>query len=305
MRTMRRTLLPASLLLVVAACAGPESEPFDPVAWEVGETAWRAEEEAILTSDRSWLTVADLHFLTVGEHTVGSGESDDLRLPERFPEAAVRVTYDAEGRAFAEVRDGLGATRHGEAFTSGEIEVGEANAIVLDERISFWFHTSGERRALRLRNLDHWLRTTFTGRVWYPLDERYRIEGRFEPYPEERAIKAVNIRGDLEDYVSHGDVVFELDGESHRMQAFTRANGDLFFVMTDGTSGTETYPSARFLEMPPPEDGRVVMDFNRAVNPPCGFSEFTTCPTPPAENRLPVRIEAGEKRYPRPPVPTD
>ncbi len=308
MRSMRRLsfafpplLIP---LLALAGCS-PGNEPFDQGAWEEQEADWREEVEATLTSDRSWLTVAGLHFLTAGEHTVGSGASDDLRLPDRFPSAAVRVTFDPDGRAYAEAAEGVEATLHGETFTSGELEIGEANAIVLDDRISFWLHTSGDRRALRLRDLDRWLRATFTGRVWYPLDPKYRVEARFERYGEERPIKAVNIRGDLEDYVSHGEAVFDLDGETIRMQAFTRSNGNLFFVMTDRTSGVETYPAARFLTVPPPEDGRVVMDFNRAVNPPCGFSEFTTCPTPPAQNRLPIRVEAGEKRYHRPPGPTD
>ncbi len=298
-------LLPLPLLVVSLGCAAVGSEPFDRKAWEEGEAAWRAQEEAELVSDGSWLTVAGLHFLTAGEHTVGSGASDDLRLPDRFPAAAVRVRFDADGRAFAEVAEGVAATIAGATFSSGELEIGEANAVHLDDRISFWLHTSGDRRALRLRDMDRWLRTTFTGQVWYPLDPAYRVEARFDPYPEERPVKAVNIRGDLEDYVSHGEAVFDLAGETHRMQAFTRSNGNLFFVMTDLTSGVETYPAARFLTTSPPSDGRVILDFNRALNPPCGFSEFTTCPTPPAQNRLPVRIEAGEKRYHRPSRPTD
>ncbi len=302
MRGMRALL---SILLVptLLAC-GTGNEPFDPAAWERSVADWRQREEADLTSDRSWLTVADLHFLTAGEHTVGSAEADDLRLPERFPESAVHVTFDADGRAFATVADGVEATLKGEPFTSGELEIGEAAALALDDRVWFWLHTSGERRALRLRDLDHWLRTTFTGRVWYPPSPEYRVEAVFDPYAEERHVKAVNIRGDLEDYVSHGEVVFDLGGESQRMQAFTRSNGNLFFVMTDGTSGVETYPSARFLTVPPPADGRVILDFNRAENPPCGFSEFTTCPTPPPQNRLEIRVEAGEQRYHRPAAPT-
>ena len=156
----------------------------------------------------------------------------------------------------------------GEPFTEGELELGEDGALHLDERLRFWLHSSGERRALRLRDLDHPLRTNFTGRKWFPLDPKFRVAAAFERYPETRHVEAINIRGDIENYASDGDVVFDWDGQEIRMQAFNRRNGVLFFVLSDGTSGMETYRSARFLEVPPPENGRVVVDFNRAVNPP-------------------------------------
>ena len=304
MRTHSRSgLLLATVLFAGAGCSGPA--PFDEAAWRAGEETHRAEVEAELTSDGSWLTVAGLHFLTVGEHTVGSGEDADLRIPDRFPELAVTVSWTAEGVAAARVAEGVSATVASEPFTEGELEMGEGGAIVLDDRISFWLHNSGERRALRLRNLDHPLRTNFTGRKWFPLDSRFRVVADFEPYAERRYVEAINIRGDIVDYESDGEAVFDWDGQEVRMQAFNRANGDLFFVFSDGTSGGETYPSARFLEVPPAQDGRVVVDFNRAENPPCGFNSFTTCPTPPSQNRLSIRVEAGELRYHPGMAPTD
>lgn len=296
-------VLPAALVLG-AACS--DREPFDLAAYRAGEEAWRAEQEADLRSDGSWLTVADLHFLTAGEHTVGSGEDADLRLPERFPGTAVTVSWSKDGTATARVAEGVSATVAGEPFTEGPLEVGEKAAVHLDGRLRFWLHTSGERRALRLRDLDHPTRTNFTGRRWFAVDPAYRVEAVFERYPEPREVEAINIRGDIERYVSHGAAVFERDGVEIRMQAFTRSSGRLFFVMSDGTSGAETYRAARFLEVPPPDGDRVILDFNRAENPPCGFSQFTTCPTPPPSNRLAVRIEAGELRYEPPTAsPTD
>ncbi len=297
-------LLLATLVLASIGCTG-EGEPFDEAAWREGEDAYRQRVEETLTSDRSWLTVAGLHFLTVGEHTVGSGEDADLRIPDRFPELAVTVSWSADGKAFARVGEGIDATVGGEPFIEGELELGEDGALHLDERTRFWLHSSGERRALRLRDLDNPLRTNFTGRKWFPLDPKFRVAAAFERYPETRHVEAINIRGDIENYESDGDVVFDWDGQEIRMQAFNRRNGVLFFVLSDGTSGMETYRSARFLEVPPAENGRVVVDFNRAVNPPCGFNQFTTCPTPPPQNRLAIRIEAGELRYQHGSAPTD
>ena len=236
---------------------------------------------------------------------LGSGADADLRIPGRFPEVAVTVSWTSDGRAVARVADGVSATVAGEPFTGGELEMGEDGAIVLDDRIRFWLHNSGERRALRLRDLDSALRANFTGREWFPLDPGFRVVAAFERYPEPRHVEAINIRGDIVDYESEGEAVFEWEGEEVRLQAFNRANGDLFFIISDGTSGIETYPSARFLETPPPQDGWAVVDFNRAENPPCGFNRFTTCPTPPPQNRLSIRIEAGEMRYEPPSAPTD
>ena len=296
--------LVAILLLAGTACtSGPP--PFDEAAWRATEETHRAEVEAQLTSDGSWLTVAGLHFLTVGDHIVGSGEDADLRLPGHFPETAVTVSWTGEGKAMARVADGVEATVGGEPFTEGELVLGEDGALHLDERTRFWLHSSGERRALRLRNLDNPLRTGFAGRKWFPLDPRFRVAGAFERFPQQRRVEAINIRGDIEAYVSDGEFVFDWEGQEVRMLAFTRANGNLFFVMSDGTSGAETYPSARFLTAPPPVDGTAVVDFNRAVNPPCGFNGFTTCPTPPPQNRLSIRVEAGELRYHAGSVPTD
>ena len=288
-------LLP--ILCTAFAVASCGDQLFDEAAWKEGEAAWRQQEEAELTSDGDWLTVAGLHFLTVGKHVVGSAESSDLVLPPRFPDTAAVVEWTADGRALARVAEGVDALVGGESFSEGELALGESGAVHLDDRTWFWLHSSGERRAIRLRDLDAPLRTGFTGREWFPLDEQYRVEAVFERYPERRAVEAVNIRGDIENYVSDGDVVFSIHGEEVRMQAFTRSNGNLFFVMSDLTSGVTTYPSARFLTAPPPEGDRAIVDFNRAVNPPCGFNQFTTCPTPPPQNRLRVAIEAGEKRY--------
>lgn len=304
-----RTSLRFGSLLVILLLAGTActsgTPPFDEAAWRAGEEAHRATVEAELTSDGSWLTVAGLHFLTVGEHVVGSGEDADLRLPGRFPEVAVTVSWTAEGTAIARVAEGVTATVGGEPFTEGELVLGEDGALHLDERARFWLHPSGERRALRLRDLDNPLRTNFTGRKWFPLDPKYRVVAAFERYPQPRQIEAINIRGDIERYVSEGEAVFDWEGEEIRLQAFKRRNGDLFFIVSDGTSGLETYRAARFLETPPPQDGWAVVDFNRAENPPCGFNAFTTCPTPPPQNRLSIRLEAGEMRYHPGSAPTD
>jgi uncharacterized protein (DUF1684 family) len=108
-----------------------------------------------------------------------------------------------------------------------------------------------------------------------------------------------NILGQVEKMPSPGYAVFTLDGKEHRIEGVFETPGatELFFIFKDGTSGKETYPAGRFLYSVLPKEGQVVLDFNRAYNPPCAFTEFATCPLPPRENWLAGRIPAGELRY--------
>jgi uncharacterized protein len=103
-----------------------------------------------------------------------------------------------------------------------------------------------------------------------------------------------NLLGDVDTMVASGDVVFSLNGQPQRMVAIVDGD-ELWFIFRDLTSGDTTYDAARFLYTPPPKDGKVVLDFNRAENPPCAFNAYTTCPLPPPQNRLKVRVEAGEQ----------
>ena len=181
-------------------------------------------------------------------------------------------------------------------LTSAVLEPGEKNAIVLG-KLSMWVHASGPRLAIRLRDLESPIRKEFMGLDWFPVDSAFRVTGKFTAYPEPKEVEILNMLGDIELYKSPGVVDFELQGQSIRMEPVLNTEGNFWFIFKDLTSGKETYPAARFLYADRPTDGSVVVDFNKAYNPPCAFNPYTTCPMPPKENRLKVRIEAGEKNY--------
>jgi uncharacterized protein len=128
------------------------------------------------------------------------------------------------------------------------------------------------------------------------------VEARLETPSEQREVIVPAVAGPGERYAVAGTAVFEApdaEGEQ-RLLAFEETPGeDLFFVFGDATNRSETYPGGRFMYMPPPAEGsdRMVIDFNQAYNPPCVFTEFATCPFPLPENRLAIRVEAGELRY--------
>jgi uncharacterized protein (DUF1684 family) len=124
------------------------------------------------------------------------------------------------------------------------------------------------------------------------------VEARLEPTPSERKISIPNVLGEVEEMSSPGTAVFTVAGKEYRLTPVVEPGGDqLFLLFGDLTNRDETYGAGRFLEVDMPKDGKVVLDFNRAYNPPCAFTPFATCPLPPPQNRLKVRVEAGEKRY--------
>jgi uncharacterized protein (DUF1684 family) len=257
---------------------------------------WRNDREERLKSDEGWLTVAGLYWLREGENHFGSDPLNDFVLPEGSAPAQVGVFDYRAGKVTVRIEPGLEVTQHGKPVERAAMEMGSKDAISIG-KLKLWVHYSGERLAIRLRDLNSSLRKEFTGLHWFPVSEKYRVEARFIAYDEPREIEMVNILGDVEKFQSPGVVAFELGGQKLELQARSGNEERLFFVFRDLTSGKETYPAARFLAAQRVDEDTVDMDFNKAYNPPCAFSPYTTCPIPPKENRLPIRIEAGEKKY--------
>ncbi len=268
----------------------------DPYRKEI--QAWRVEREANLQKDGSWLTVAGLYWLRGGESTVGADSENDFVLPETAPAFVGTFTYE-DGKVTFRAREGVAVIhkKDEKPVSLVTLEPGEKNALVFG-KLSMWVHASGPRLAIRLRDLESPIRKEFTGLSWYEIDPAYRVTAKFTAHPKPKDVEILNMLGDIERYQSPGLVEFELLGQAFRMEPVLSSDRrQIWFIFKDGTSGKETYPAARFLYADLPKDGSVVVDFNKAYNPPCAFNPYTTCPMPPKENRLKVRIEAGEKNY--------
>ncbi len=257
--------------------------------------AWRAERETNLAADDGWLTVSALFFLRDGETTFGSSPRNDLVIPRLPAEAGVLTLED--GRVTVRAHGDQTLTIDDQDIEGAQLYPSERRVTVRSGPVSFWVHLSGARLAIRVRDTEAELRKQFTGLEWFPVDERYRVRGRFTPHDEPVTVKTMNILGDVETYTSSGYVTLTVEGEEVRMLP-VNSGRRLWFIMRDLTSGEETYGAARFLYADAPdEDGWTTVDFNKAYNPPCAFNPHTTCPLPPPDNRLDVRIGAGEKNY--------
>lgn len=261
--------------------------------------SWRAGRIERLQRPDGWLTLVGLAWLQPGDNSVGSAEGSVVALPAGAPArlGTIRVVGD---EATFTAAPAVEVTSAGEPVSTVRLRSDrDGNPTVLTHgTVSFYLIGRNGRLAVRVKDSEAAARKRFAGIEHFPVDPKWRVEARFEPAPAGHEIEVPNALGYLEKMNAPGHVVFELGGATQRLLALDdTGDGRLFLVFADRTTGRETYGGGRFLYADPPREGRTVLDFNRAYNPPCVFSVYSTCPLPPPGNRLEIRIEAGEKTY--------
>ena len=291
----------AGVLLGLSVAPGAAAdEPY-----RAGILEWRAEREARLVADGGWLSVAGLFWLKDGENRLGTEPSLEIALPPgsapgraglfilKDGETTVSLEPGVEGRIAGEVPRGAVRMRPDTSGSPDVLEMGSLSLNVIER---------GGRYGVRLKDKNNPARKTFTGLRWYDVKEEYRVVARWVPYAPPKAVKVPNVLGQVQAMPSPGSAEFTLDGKTIRLDGVLEEEGaqELFFIVRDGTSGRETYAAGRFLYADLPRDGQIVLDFNKAYNPPCAFTPYATCPLPPPQNWMPVRVEAGELAYGKP-----
>ncbi len=282
-------------LLLTAPAAAQQG---DPAAFAQATAAWHAQREKRLTAEDGWLTLVALLWLQEGDNVAGSGTGASVVFPAKAP--ARLGTFRRRGQAVAfQPEPGVLVTGAGKAFTGGPLKTDAEGEPDVLETAGLRFHVviRGERVGLRVKDPDAPKRRDFHGIPTYAADLRWRIEAKWEPAPPGASIAVPDVLGKVEQMAAPGTAVFSVEGKEYRLTpVLEEGESNLFFVFADATNHTETYGAGRFLYAQPPKDGHVVLDFNRAYNPPCAFSPYATCPLPPKQNRLPLAISAGEKR---------
>ena len=284
-------------LLLAAATAAPAADP----AWEKSVIDWRARADQGLRRDNGWLTLAGRFEMKQGVNTFGTGKDNDIVFPAGLGPARMGTIDVAGNKVTVKLAPGLTMAKGEEKFTERVMGVGTDNRDwVQMGRASFHVIERNGRYILRLADNENEVRKKFGGRVWYDVKESYRVPAKYVPYDTPRKIPIVNVLDEVQDVDAPGYVEFTLGGRQERLDVVGDDEG-LFFVFKDATAGDTTYGSGRFLyvEKKPKPGEEFKLDLNRAYNPPCAFSEFTTCPLPPKQNILKVRIEAGEKYPPK------
>ncbi|MCC4587190.1 DUF1684 domain-containing protein [Xanthomonas sp. NCPPB 1067] len=295
-------------LLVTAALIGCGRETPSPAApAELDKTfladnaAWREERLRELRAPDGWTSLVGLHWLTLKAHYIGSSADSGIRLAVGPPKMGMVAT---EGRTVWFVPErGAALTVDGKPL-SGRIRFQsdrdpQPTTIRFDDgKGVLSLIQRGDRYALRVRHADAPSRTNFAGLEYWPLDPSWRITARYVPNDVGKTIPIVDIVGITSTQANAGAIEFERDGKTYRLETIGEPGRPGFVVFADRTSGHGSYPAGRFLDLDVPDaSGHVVVDFNRAYNPPCAFTPFATCPLPPPENRIDLAVSAGEKAY--------
>jgi uncharacterized protein (DUF1684 family) len=261
---------------------------------------WHAARVARLTAPDGWLSLVGLDWLQPGTNRLGSATDNDIVLA-RAPAHLGTITWAEGGMLSIALDKDSGATIDGKS---------ETHAVLLDDShaapttvafgsVNFVAIDRGGRKGLRVRDSEAETRTRFAGIERFPVDPGWRIVADWQPLEPPFQLATGTVIGTIENYPAPGKAVFEREGQRFELYPVIEVPGDtqLFLIFADATSGKETYGAARFLYADMPRDGRIVLDFNKAYNPPCAFTAYATCPLAPPENRLALRVAAGELKY--------
>jgi uncharacterized protein len=263
--------------------------------------AWRARRMTSLKRDDGWLTLVGLFWLEQGENRFGSDKKNRIVFPEGSAPKAMGSLDLAGESVTLHAKPDANLTAGGKPVTTMVLktDADEDPTVLTNGRLRFYVIKRGKKLGVRVKDSKARALADFHGIDSYPVDLKWRFEARFDAYDPPKPVAVPNILGSVEQEKSPGAVVFEVAGKEYRLEAVKEAGSeDLFLIFGDQTNGFETYGGGRFLYASPPDkDGKVVVDFNKAYNPPCVFTPYATCPLPPAANRLALRVEAGEKRF--------
>ena len=294
------------LLSVIALCVvAPGCTRSDDAERQTGYResieSWIERREGRLMSPDGYLSVIGLFRLQDGENTFGSDSSRDIVFPDKAPRSIGYFDMTG-GKVTVAVDPTVGVRHDGSAVRTLTLlnDRDERGPTILEMGSLSWYVIArGDRLLVRLRDSESKLRSSFAGLERFAIDEGWRIDGRLETYTPDKYIPIDDTIGLTTNQRVFGTIVFEIDGETYRFDALGKPGAEqLFVIFADGTSGLETYGGGRFVYTDAPDsDVRTTIDFNKAYNPPCAFNDYTTCPLPPHQNRLPIRVTAGEKRY--------
>jgi hypothetical protein len=281
-------------LFLVSGCAKQKSNP----EYIKSIEQWHKKRIERLKTENGWLNLVGLYWLKEGENTFGSAPDNNIVFPENAPAHIGTLILD-NGKVSAKINSDVEVITDSQAVNDIELKDDlSANPTVLKNGSLRWYIINRNGKyGIRLRDLNAPLVKEFKGIDTYPVDEKWKVDARFIPYPSPKVIEIPNIIGSVEKDTVKGRLEFNLEGKKYTLDPVSEGN-EFFIIFADETNGEETYGAGRFLYTEKPDSlGIVEMDFNKAYNPPCTFTRFATCPLPPKQNYLHLKIEAGEKKY--------
>lgn len=283
-------------ILLSSAISLPVPVGADQPTYEEQIDGWKRGRVAFLKSESGYLNLVGLYWLSKPVSTFGSNPQSDLVFPAAAPDKIGEFRLSAN-KVVIKVEKGAVVTHRGTPVNELTMrdDLSQDPVVVRSGSLAWTVINRDQNFAVRLRDFANPAIEAFEPISYFPTERKFRITGQLERYQQPRQVRVDTVIEGL-DYrpQSPGLVRFEIDGQTHTLEAYTLYDG-LLFVFGDRTTGRQTYPAGRFLYTAPPDDnGKVTLDFNQAENPPCAFNEFATCPVASPRNRLSVSIPAGE-----------
>lgn len=258
---------------------------------------WQGKRLESLKSENGWLNLVGLHWLNDGQNPFGSSEANNIIFPENAPDfIGTIILY--KGNLSIAINEDI------EVFINDSL-LKESNILTDADKETTKFRMGnfrwyiikrGDRYGIRLRDLESPLINKITELPSFPIDSKWRINAKFEKFETPKEIAVPNVLGNTEFEQCYGLLKFKIGETEHSLMPLGNGTSSFFVIFADETSAEETYGAGRFLSVEKPDkNGNTIIDFNKATNPPCAFTDYATCPLPPRENVLPIKILAGEK----------
>jgi uncharacterized protein (DUF1684 family) len=296
LRLRSLALVAWTALALPALAAAPDPAYVDDLA------KFRKRADASLTRERGWLSIVSRDELTPGTYRIGSAKDNQIVLPKDLSPAYLGTVTVSRDKARLALANGhtmqvVAKDQAGEKYTERDLVSGASRLEwVTLGRLSLQFVKRDDGKiVVRAADRESPRRKSFPGRVWYEANGDYKVPAKFVTVADGATIPIANVRGEISYEKVAGTLEFTVNGQKMTLDALDDESS-LFIIFRDGTSNSTTYPPGRFLVVEKPKDGAAwTIDFNKAYNPPCAFSAYTTCPLPPPQNWLKSDMAAGEK----------
>ncbi len=263
---------------------------------------WHQQRIERLRRNDSWLTLAGLFWLHPGTNSFGSAPDNSIRFPAGKADDHIGVFTLSDSVVSVNIFPGvqvLDETGQPVQKLTLQDDFRGHPTILRHRSLLFYVIKRGKRFAIRLKDTEHPNLKHFAGIERFPVDPRWRVRAVLKPFTTPRTVAVPTVLGTVVEEPAPGFLEFQIAGETYRLLPLGKpGDTEYFIIFGDATNGKETYGAGRFLDVPAPDStGVTYIDFNKAYNPPCAFTPYATCPLPPEENYLPIRVTAGEKNY--------
>lgn len=301
-KNLNGTLLVLSLMAIAfSSCTEKKPVVTEPeYVKEIDD--WHAYRVQVLKSPTGWLNIAGLYWLADGMNSFGSDSKNAVVFPATFSIDAAGFFVLENGQVKQSLLPGVEVSSKGVSVkgTTVVFNPDSARQPVMEYGSYRWFIIKRDTKyGVRLRDLNYPDLTNFHGIERFPVDANFRVTAAWKETPG-RTIPITNVLGQTTQQSAPGTLVFTLEGREFSLDALDEGEDRLFIIFGDQTNTRGTYGAGRYLYVSKPDSaGQVVMDFNKAENPPCAFTEFATCPLPPKQNVMDIEVLAGEKDYGR------